>query len=173
MARPIVREDFTSVMQEDGGFPLSQKNVISKLFKQGVIGKVLTSDQTVTSSTTLTSVSDLRFNVKKGKKYRIHGVLFADGTGATGGIKATMTHSGQSSPTLIGTTTIVSASAVAAEALTTASATGSAVGALIVYIDGYFVPDANGTITVQFAQNTSDSTGAVLKAGSFVRLHKA
>lgn len=173
MTRPVVREDFTHTLQEAGCFSSAEKNELKGAFARGVTGKVLTSDQTVALSAALTSVTDLRFNVKKGKKYRIHGVLLTSGTGATGGIKATMTHTGQTSPTLYGTTVYSAVAGTTVEALTTAAATGVAAAVLKVEIDGYFVPDANGTITLQFAQNTSDATAATLKVGSFVRVHRA
>lgn len=175
MARPVAnsKEDVTHNIRESGGFTLAEKKVLEGIFKRGVMGKVLQSDQTVASSTTLTSVSDLSFVVKKGKKYRIHAQLMTNTTGATGGIKVTMTHAGQSSPTLYGATRYLSASAIASEALTSGSATGAAVAVLAVEIDGIFIPDASGTITLQFAQNTSNGTGAVIKAGSYVNLYRA
>lgn len=173
MARPTVREDFTHDISTEGSFNVAQKKRIQDAFRKGVTGKVVGSDQTVASSTTLTSLTDLSFNVKKGKKYRLHAVLFTNGTGATGGIKATLTHSGQSSPTFYGTTIYSAVAGQTTESLTTASATGVAAAVLRVVVDGYFVPDANGMVTVQFAQNTSNGTGAVVKAGSFCRVHRA
>jgi hypothetical protein len=44
---------------------------------------------------------------------------------------------------------------------------------LYIEIDGYFVPDGNGDIKFQFAQNTSNAANTVVKAGSYLKLYEA
>lgn len=174
MAHTPERKDLTnSILNSDSQFNIRQKLTLSKLFRHGVVGKVQTADQTVTASTTLVD-SELRLPVKKGRKYRIEGVLHPSTT-ATPGFKACLTYSGQSSPTLTGTIAYTGSgtSGYRVEALASGTATGGATAYMRLTIEGYFVPDGNGYITVQFAQNTSDAAGATLKAGSWLRLVEA
>lgn len=173
MAHVNLRQDVSTInLNVEGCFTERQKLALTKVFKKGVVGKVQAADQSVASSTTLVS-TDLVFNVRKGRKYRLHAVLLTNGTSATPGMKATATHSGQSSPTFTGNVAYTSASAIRVETMTTASATGAAVAFLQVEINGYFVPDANGTLAVQFAQAVSDAGACTVKAGSWATLFEA
>lgn len=168
-----LRQDVTNLLSAtNAGTIVKIRDIVSKIFKYSVVGKVQGADQTINSSTTLAD-SELILPVKKGRKYRIEGKIFTTGTSATPGMKACLTHSGQTSPTLYGSLTFVSATALLNEAMTTGTTTGGATAYRHIDIDGYFVPDGNGVIKFQFAQNTSNAGNTVVKAGSWLRLYEA
>ena len=175
MAHTNIRQTVTDfVFKHKPGTVTSLRDAIFGLFKRAVIGKVQNADQTLTSATgTTLQDSELILPVKKGHKYRIEGHIFTNGTSATPGMKACLTHSGQTSPTLHGTLTFGSASAVLTESMATGTTTGGATAYLYIEIDGYFVPDGNGDIKFQFAQNTSNVANTVVKAGSYLKLYEA
>lgn len=172
MAHTPVRQDVTNILSDKGWFNEMQRRLLANIFKRAVVGIVQNTDQTITSSTTLTD-SQLVLPVKKGRKYRIEGKIFTTGTSATPGMKACLTYTGQTSPTLYGSLTFVSASAVLNEAMTSGTTTGGATAYRHIDIDGYFIPDGNGTIKFQFAQNTSNGGNTVVKAGSWLKLYEA
>lgn len=175
MAHTNIRQTVTDfVFSHKPGTVVSLRDALFGLFKRAVIGKVQGADQTLTSATgTTLQDSELILPVKKGHKYRIEGKIFTTGTSATPGMKACLTHTGQTSPTLYGSLTFVSATAVLNEAMTTGTTTGGATAYRHIDIDGIFVPDANGTIKFQFAQNTSDAANTVVKQGSWLKLYEA
>jgi hypothetical protein len=175
MAHVNLRPDATNLISPTiAGTVVSLRNALVKLFKYSVIGKVQGADQTLTSATgTTLQDSELILPVKKGRKYRIEGKIFTTGTSATPGMKACLTHTGQTSPTLYGSLTFVSATALLNEAMTTGTTTGGATAYRHIDIDGYFIPDGNGTIKFQFAQNTSNAASTVVKAGSWLKLFEA
>lgn len=174
MAHTPVRQDVTNILSDKGWFNEMQRKLLNLIFKKAVVGIVQNTDQTLTSATgTTLQDSQLILPVKKGRRYRIEGKIFTTGTSATPGMKACLTHSGQTSPTLYGSLTFVSASAVLNEAMTSGTTTGGATAYRHIDIDGYFVPDGNGTIKFQFAQNTSNGANTVVKAGSWLRLYEA
>lgn len=172
MAHTPVRQDVTNILSDKGWFNEMQRRLLTNIFKRAVVGVVQNADQTITSSTTLAD-SELVLPVKKGRKYRIEGTIFTTGTSATPGMKACLTHTGQTSPTLYGSLTFYSASAVLNEAMTSGTTTGGATAYRHIDIRGYFIPDANGTIKFQFAQNTSNGGNTVVKAGSWLKLYEA
>jgi hypothetical protein len=173
MARTInERPSVLDLFSDKGWFNEMQRKLLRSVLKRSVLGKVQNSDQTITSSTVLAD-SELIIPVKKGRKYRIEGKVFTTGTSATPGMKACLTHTGQSSPTLYGSITFFSATAVLNEAMTTGTTTGGATAYRHIDLDGIFIPDANGTLKFQFAQNTSNGANTVVKAGSWLKLYEA
>lgn len=175
MAHVNLRQDVTNLLSAtNAGTIVKIREIVSKIFKYSVVGKVQGADQTLTSATgTTLQDSELVIPVKKGRKYRIEGKIFTTGTSATPGMKACLTYTGQTSPTLYGSLTFVSATAVLNEAMTSGTTTGGATAYRHIDIDGYFVPDGNGVIKFQFAQNTSNGANTVVKAGSWLKLFEA
>src|SRR5262249_7630642 len=132
----------------------------------------VTSDFSVTSSTTLTNVTGLTVTVVAGKTYSFVATLFTT-SNVAGGVQAAI--AGTATATAIiyeGETT----AGAAIGAQTRASALATAVGAITavtaarIDIMGTITVNAGGTLTVQFAQNASNGTASVVKQGSTFRV---
>lgn len=134
-------------------------------------GITVTSDFSVTSSTTLVNVTGLSFDVLASHTYSFEAELFVTDA-ATGGVKAAI--AGTATATAIQYTgyTIADNSI---KAKTNATALATAVGStlttetsgIVVRITGTITVNAGGTLTVQMAQNTSDATATIAKRGSY------
>jgi len=129
-----------------------------------------TSDFSVTSSTTLANVTGLTYTVASGGKYRFQAMLFTT-CGASGGVKVAM--SGTATATLIiGLVEALGAQHEAWQFTALDEAEGETAIDFAVRIDGYITVNAGGTLTVQFAQNASNGTASVVKAGSWFEVEK-
>lgn len=132
----------------------------------------VTSDFSVTSSTTLANITGLSVNVQAGRTYTFEAnLLFTDA--AAGGIKAAI--GGTATATDIryngwivdsGANGIKGNTQAAALATTVASSTTTGTDGIVV-IKGTITVNAAGTLTVQMAQNTSSGTATVAKRGSY------
>lgn len=169
----VLPTDFTHPLKRAGMFSLGEKQVLTRIFR-ALGGKTVQNGNatTVNASTTQTNVSGLSFKVRKGKQYKITGTLLVS-TGATPGIAAGLALAGSSSPTMNVIFSYNAAAASATQAITSfTNSTGGAAAYLIVYIDGYFIPDVSGIMTVTFAQNTSNASNTIVKEGSSVSVYR-
>lgn len=134
-------------------------------------------DKTVNASTTLVTDTELTFDVKKGKTYHVQAKLFFS-TGATPGLKLQLTAPActTSATTFVGKALATQGTANVA-GVTLAYNTGlntpvfsSAVAYSSVTVDAIWVPEADDTLTIQFAQNTSDASNTSLLRGSVLQI---
>lgn len=129
-----------------------------------------TSGQDVESSTTLVDATNLSFPVKSGELWKISGTLFFDFS-ATGQVKVAI--NGPSVLFMQLWANMISDGVVPSSGTANAMNTGidlvnAGATSGTVNIDGAFLPTADGTFTVQFAQVVSDSTATELSGGSFI-----
>jgi len=129
-----------------------------------------TSDFSKTSDTTLANVTGLSHTVASGGKYVFTAMLFTT-SGATGGVKVAV--SGTATATaIIGMVEMMGAQYEATQFTALNSAQGEAAVDVGVRIEGYITVNAGGTLTIQFAQQASDGTASVVKAGSWFKVVK-
>jgi hypothetical protein len=157
-------------------------------FNQSAVGNVAkqillvkTADQSITANTTLASETALAFSVKAGETWAVEYLLDVGAVLSTTGIKLSVN---------VPASSTVNVSAVCVPSVVTAadeyekrSATGSATltfaaAKLAAATDAqfrivaYIAPTLDGTVTLQFAQATSDAGNVTVRAGSFVRALK-
>jgi len=175
--------DYFRAVDDPGGSPASA-NVTGTALKAYLktyndtlyygIGNVsyTTSDFSKTSDTTLANVTGLTFTTASGGKYRFTANLFTATALTPGGNKVSM--SGTNTATLFRSRvefyTTSAVSVFSSNALDEAD--GETAQHLLVRIDGYIDVNAGGTLTVQFAQNASNGTASVVKAGSWFEVNK-
>ena len=129
-----------------------------------------------TSDTTLANVTGLSVTVVAGGVYKFRAVLFATSV-AVGGAKAAIAGTATATTVIYhGTGLDLSAGA---NADSRATALGTAVASNpnyannpIIYIDGTIVVNAGGTLTVQFAQDTSNATPSTVEIGSYFEVQR-
>lgn len=157
------------------GFDTKQKQILIKNARaeHGQV-KVL-ADKTVNASTTLVTDTELTFNVQKGRTYHVQAKLLFS-TGATPGLKLQLTAPActTSATTFVGKAEAKQGTAnVAGVTLDysklNASLYSSAVAYSSVSVDAIWVPEADDTLTIQFAQNTSDASDTSLLRGSYLK----
>lgn len=163
--------DFTDPIQNNGALLVSVKQSLNKVFR-AIAGKNVFSNNptTVNTSVVQTPVSGLSFQVRAGRQYRIEAKLFTS-TGVTPGIQVGTTLNGSTAATgnLIYkyyTTAAIAVQPVTSNVLSTAS-TGAAVAYTEVDIDGYFIPDVSGLLSVTFSQKVSDASNTTVGVGSW------
>lgn len=167
MARPMGPNDFLDSLNLSSIFSSQEKINLGKIFRR-TVGKTLLSNVSATT-TTYATVPDITFNVKKGAKYRIDGKLLTLGT-TTGGVKAQFVVSGQTSPTVTITGTASLASTIVTQQATSGGVIMDSDGIILaVDVTGFFIPDADGVMTLQFAQTEASGT-STLYAGSHLKL---
>lgn len=122
-------------------------------------------DESVTSSTTLVSHSDLQCDVLSGRTYPVS-AAFTVTCGAVGGLKVALGGPAITSARWQITITDTATGAVVADSFADLSSSLTAVGGTeyLVRIDGMVRPSADGTVSVQFAQQTSDGTATTIKS---------
>lgn len=169
MARPMGPNDFLDSLNLSSIFSSQEKINLGKIFRR-TVGKTLLSNVSATT-TTYATVPDITFNVKKGAKYRIDGKLLTLGN-TTGGVKAQLVVSGQTSPTVTITGTASLASTIVTQQATSGGVIMNSAGVspiLAVDVTGFYIPDADGVMTLQFAQTAASGT-STLYAGSHLKL---
>jgi len=129
-----------------------------------------TSDFSKTSSTTLANVTGLTHTVASGGKYVFQAMLFTT-CGALGGVKVAMSGSATATA-IIGMVEMMGGAYEATQFTALNEAEGETAVDVGVRIDGYITVNAGGTLTVQFAQNASNGTASVVKAGSWFKVEK-
>jgi len=129
-----------------------------------------TSDFSKTSSTTLANVTGLTHTVASGGKYVFQAMLFTT-CGASGGVKVAMSGSATATA-IIGMVEMMGGTYEATQFTALNEAEGETAQDVGVRIDGYITVNAGGTLTVQFAQNASNGTASVVKAGSWFKVEK-
>jgi hypothetical protein len=135
-----------------------------------------TSDQSKTSNTTLANDTELTFALAANTKYAVRGRIIFE-TGATGDFK--WRHSGPASPTLVRIVRkaiVPAAAALSGVAIDSAFSAaditiiGTSAGAGYIEFDGIVQNGANaGTFAFQWAQNTTDVTATIVRAGSYLQ----
>lgn len=132
-----------------------------------------TADQTKTANVTLAADASLVVNLLANTKYMIRGKIYYD-TGATGDFK--WRHVGPASPTLVrvyrghilpGTTAVVVAVDTAFSAADIALAGNAGSGYIEFEVLIQNGPNA-GQFSFQWAQNASDATATIVRAGSYL-----
>lgn len=149
------------------------------LDQQGEEIGILASDATFTSNTTLANLTDVNFDVEANATYIFTAVIFYEAD--TGAADAKIDFTGPSSPTRIlysvhapnisgtGLSTNIQQIAAVASAFSTALQLGGQGAGVVVMaiVRGILVNGANsGVVQLRGAQDTSDSTSAIFKAGT-------
>lgn len=131
-------------------------------------------DFSKTSDTTLANVTGLTRNVMAGEVYGVRAVLFTT-SNVAGGVKVAI--GGTATATsIIAEADVKDGSLLATAGTTRVAALGTAMGDVTavtvarITIEGQIVVNAAGTLTIQFAQNTSNGTASTVKAGSYFEL---
>jgi len=156
-------------------FPGNAKGIIDRTSVYGPVPTLtqVASDFSVTSSTTLVNVTGLTFTVKAGGKYRFSAELFTTSNAASG-VKAAI--SGTATMTSIvydgHSMNNSSITSTRATALSTAVGAITAVTTAHITIKGIMTVNAEGTVTVQFAQNVSGGTASIVLAGSYFEIEE-
>jgi hypothetical protein len=134
------------------------------------IGQV-TADVPVTSSTVLIDVAGLSVNVSPGRTYSFE-VYLTCTDAAAGGVRAAI--GGTCTATAIvydglvrDTNAIKGMANATALGTVVASSTTTATSGIVIEIRGSITVNAAGTLTVRFAQNTSNATASTVKRGSY------
>jgi hypothetical protein len=121
-----------------------------------------------TSDTTLANVPGLTVNVEAGRTYTFHATLLVNCPAGGGGGKFAV--AGTATATAVrydiwglnNTTTVT----LHGNATALGTAVAAAVVLQLVYVEGYITVNAAGTLTIQFAQNTSNATASSVLIGS-------
>lgn len=123
---------------------------------------------TATSNVTLANITGLTVNVAAAGNYRFRAVLFTTAS-ASGGVQAAI--AGTATATniiyegiLYAAGAIVNQTRASALATAVGSSASATVGTII--IEGQITVNAAGTLTVQFAQNTSNASASTVLQGS-------
>ncbi len=129
-------------------------------------------DFSVTSSATLINVTGLSVNAAPARTYSFNAYLNCT-CAAAGGVKAAI--GGTCTATnLIYDGWVRETNGIKGQANSTtlggavASSTTTATSGIVIEIKGTITSNATGTLTVQFAQNTSNATASVVKRGSYL-----
>jgi hypothetical protein len=156
----VVKVDNTTISASSG--------IISAIAQ----GTRVTANFPITSSAALTNVTGLTVNVAAGQAYSFEAVLFTTAN-ASGGVQAAI--AGTATATSIEYEgELTSGGAIVNQ--TRANALGGAVCASTsttagtIWISGTILVNAAGTLTVQFAQNSSYGTASNVLAGSWFRV---
>lgn len=131
------------------------------------------SDQTVTSSTTLVNDSQLKFAVAANETYIFQAWLYTYAADGTPDIKVTFT--GPSGSTVLWSSSQVIFNAAAATTLTSVNTGGTSADLFVdannraIQLYGTILNGATaGDVQLQWAQNTSSANGTSVKAGSSI-----
>jgi hypothetical protein len=131
------------------------------------------SDQTVTSSTTLVNDSQLKFAVAANETYIFETWLYTFAADGTPDIKVTFT--GPSGSTVLWSSSQVIFNAAAATTLTSVNPGGTSADLFVdannraIQLYGTILNGATaGDVQLQWAQNTSSANGTSVKAGSYI-----
>lgn len=149
---------------------------ISGFFQWGG-AKYVSTDFSKTSSTALSNVTGLSVTLAANRKYAFNVALMCT-CAAAGGVQAAI--SGTASVSAIQYTGwTVADNAIKGKANASGTSIGTAVGSttttetsgIVIQIVGcIIVGGTGGTLTVQFAQNTSNGTASVVKVGSYMQV---
>ena len=125
---------------------------------------------TTSSNTTLANVTGLSATVVSGKTYRFEAFLFTASTSG-GGVKFAVGGTATATSTIIQGASMSSGTTYAGNN-SRATALGTAVGSALIgdgicRINGEIVVNAGGTLTIQFAQNTSNGADSSVLVGSY------
>jgi hypothetical protein len=157
--RPI---DFTSHINDNGSIITSVKQSIVKTFRALAGKNVLTSQATAFNATAAVPVNGLSFQVKAGKQYRVTGKILVTAD-ATSGSKFGFSLPGSSG--FVGQINfkhfLAATMATQTLASTFTSTTGLAGLTLEVDIDGAFVPDVSGLLSLTVGTLTGTTAGSV------------
>ena len=171
--------DYFRAVDDPGGTPVSS-NVTGTALKAylktyndtlyyGVANVAyVTSDFSVTSSTTLVDVTGLTFTLASGGVYKFRAVLLischaSGGANVGSGGTATATDSGF---------TVRMYSLNTLERVGFASPIGKTASVSMIEVDGWIDVDEGGTYTLQFAQNASYGTASIVLNGSWMQMDK-
>lgn len=126
------------------------------------------------STTTYAASTELQFPVVAGTYYVVGRLLFTS-TSATPDVKVQVSYPASSSVLGSYWSNAGTATVIAEDATSPAITTNwdiAANGITLVQFDLVLVAGASGTFAVEWAQNTSNSTATVMKAGSFLRYRR-
>ena len=127
-----------------------------------------TADVVVTSNTTLANVAGLSVTLAAATNYKIHAWIPTTAA-AAGGIKASL--GGTATVTsMVYEGSIDNGTKTRASALGTVVATSAAATAGTIEIKGTITSNAAGTLTVQFAQDTSNASASTVLRGAFLEV---
>lgn len=168
MPRPVVPNDYLDTVNLTGSFSELQKVSLRKTFRR-TTGRVLQANQSITSNATAAAVEGLSFNVRKGYKYRLEGTILT--LTSASGLGLFLNVTGQTSPTMVLTSTAyVAAASATARALSGTTLYDAATASVYkVDLDGFYIPDGNGIATLQADLNTG-ATPTTIYAGSHLKL---
>lgn len=151
---------------------------VTVLETRGLIVKA--SDETVTNSTTMQDDNDFSITVVSGKKYVVRAMLVLVSASAAGDFKVGFTHpGGDTTFTAQGPNNADLASGsnsngewvarIDSASPTSSIPVGSSASVTAVAVDLYYNCTANGTLKLQWAQNSANATGTTMKAKSWLK----
>jgi hypothetical protein len=135
----------------------------------------VTADFSVTSSVALVNVTGLSATVAAGRTYSFD-VYLSCTCAAAGGVKAAIAGTCTATNVIydgwaLDTNAIKGQANSVALGGTVASSVTTATTGVVIQIKGTITVNAAGTLTVQFAQNTSSATASIAKRGSYFIVH--
>lgn len=135
-----------------------------------------TADQAFTSTTTLADITDLTIPVKNGGKYAFQAFIPYEAAGTASGAKfgingPTMTNIRANVLILDATgASLITDGYVTAIAGEVVTATSNTSSAYLCQVIGTFEPSADGTLAMQFAQNSSSGSAITVKRGAWIQV---
>lgn len=134
-------------------------------------------DETISSSTTLQDDDALQFAVSGGDSYAFEMLLVYDSPSTADFKHAFALTAGSFTRGFrrhdgFGPTTVVAQAALVADMTTAIQQGANATENLLVWIRGFFIPSADATIKLQWAQNTSDAGSTTVRKGSLIRYRR-
>ena len=160
----------TNIAQLDVSNTFTADQIVSGAYLRWAGTQIVSSQFDKTSDTTLANIPGLSVNVSASGVYIFTATLFTT-SNVAGGVKAAV------GGTCTATSIVYEGEATAAAAIgaqTRASALGTAVAGVTavtaarIDIIGTITVNAGGTLTIQFAQNTSNGTASSVLVGSYM-----
>jgi hypothetical protein len=140
---------------------------------QSTANSYVSSDFSVTSSTTLLAITGLTSGtLLAGKAYQFDLELFTTSSGTAGGIQVDLNGGTATATTLQGDSLIFDGTAITARtkpaALNTVVCSSAVVATATCRVWGVIIVNAGGTFIPRLAQNTSNATASIAKTGSYM-----
>jgi hypothetical protein len=135
--------------------------------------RYLDAQKSVTSSTTLAdAATDMYVPLKAKQKYEFEAVGAFTNSGGTQGGKVALTLSGTQTSAVFSGAGILGGLAAGVNLTANSTAVGAAVAAGPFVLKGTVVPQNDGNLSLQFAQNVSGGTASILTAGAILRVRR-
>lgn len=170
----VLPVDFTHPIKRNGSLNIGVKQVLIRTLRALGGRSIQNGNATAFAATTVVPVSGLSFKVRKGKQYRIQGIILPTSDG-TSGMKLGFALSGSSTATGVITYTYQQAATTTVQQVVAnclnSNSTGVAAVELICYVEGWFIPDVSGIAQLQAGTFTGTTAGSI-NAGSAVTIYR-